>query len=317
MLLHLLIIAFLYQNADGLLQNIDALDNPLRAVLHLHDISEAWQVFIQIFISLLLIFQAAHKPAADAGYLRRIQGQVLLLCHFDGYRGEIGEIGMTAQRTAADSYSSQQLCLIPDANLPEFDSGLEYCRQFPNQLPEIHPSIRGKVKKKLFVIKRIFRLNQFHVQMQFPYFLLADSVGFLLFHPVGLFPGNILFRSHADNLSQRLHHLLLRNLMRAQDHAAAFQTAGGLHNHTVAHVRVVILRIKIINLSAAAETYTNDCYHIFCIFLFHRFCSGAFLLHLNIINMGAENSQFSLMVRNSSSIVRSKLTFARSRSAAT
>ena len=57
----------------------------------------------QIFVSFLLIFEAAHKAAAGAGDLGGIQAQILGLCHFDGYRLEIVQEGGAAEGTTADA----------------------------------------------------------------------------------------------------------------------------------------------------------------------------------------------------------------------
>ena len=81
---------------------------------------------------------------------------------------------MTAERPAADADASDDLCLIPDADLPKLYPGLKDCRQIFYQFPEIDPSVRRKIKQHLIIIKSIFRIDQLHLQIMLPDLLQTD-----------------------------------------------------------------------------------------------------------------------------------------------
>ena len=106
---------------------------------------------------------------------------------------------MAAQASSTDSYAPQNLCLIPDSDLAELNPGTEYACQILNQLPEIDPPVCSKIKQHLIVVKRIFCLNQLHLQAVLPNLFLADTEGFLLLLPVGRLPRVILRRRNPDH----------------------------------------------------------------------------------------------------------------------
>ena len=60
---------------------------------------------------------------------------------------------MTTERTTTDTDATQNLRLIPDANLAQLDPRLKDCRQILDKLTEIDSSIRRKIKQQLIVIK--------------------------------------------------------------------------------------------------------------------------------------------------------------------
>ena len=56
---------------------------------------------------------------------------------------------MTAERTTTDTDSTDDLCLIANSNLAQFDSRLKDARQILNQLTEINSSICREIKQNL------------------------------------------------------------------------------------------------------------------------------------------------------------------------
>ena len=76
----------------------------------------------QILIGLLLITQTAHQAAAAAGDLGGVKGEGLNLGHLGGDGMKVVQKLTAAVGTAADPEATQHLCLVPDADLSEFDA---------------------------------------------------------------------------------------------------------------------------------------------------------------------------------------------------
>ena len=124
------------------------------------------------------MLQAAHQPAAHTGYFGGIQGKILFLRHFNGYRHKFRQVGMAAKPPPADTDPSQDFGFIPHADLTQFDPRLKHTCQILYQLPEVDPSVCCKIKQHFIVIKGIFRINELHVQPMLADFFLADTEGF-------------------------------------------------------------------------------------------------------------------------------------------
>src|SRR5688572_3329321 len=93
-----------------------------------------------------LVAQTALEPAAQAGELRRIEAQLLLLGHLDRHRLEGGEKRRAAQGPAARSVAAKQLRLVADAHLTHLDARPELRRKLPNQLAEVDAGVGGEVE---------------------------------------------------------------------------------------------------------------------------------------------------------------------------
>ena len=91
---------------------------------------------------------------------------------------------MAAQRAAAYADPPHNLGFVPDADLAQLDSGLEYAGQILYQLPEINPSVRCKIKENLIVVKGILCVDQLHLQAMIPDFVQTNPKRFLLLLPV-------------------------------------------------------------------------------------------------------------------------------------
>ena len=136
----------------------------MQSVRRLDIVAHTGKLAVQFLVSVFLIFQTAHQSAADSGDLRRIQGQILLLRHLDGYRYEIRQIAVAAQRPSTDADTTADLCLITDTNLTQLDTSLEHTCQILYQFAEVDTSIRRKIEQHLVIIKRILRIDQLHFQ---------------------------------------------------------------------------------------------------------------------------------------------------------
>ena len=78
---------------------------------------------------------------------------------------------MTAEISSADTDTSHNLCLITHANLPQLDPRLEHGSQILDQLPEVYPSFRSKIKQYFIIIKCIFTVDQFHLKLMLTRYL--------------------------------------------------------------------------------------------------------------------------------------------------
>ena len=142
--------------------------------------------FFKLHVGGILVGQAAHQAATDAGDLCRIEGQVLLLGHFDGDQIEsIHKLGATELPSATPD-AANHLGLIPHADLPHLNPHLEFCSQIPDQFPEINPLFRGEVKEGFRAVQEDLRLDQLHVHALLLDLLKTEVKGLLLQLPVSL-----------------------------------------------------------------------------------------------------------------------------------
>ena len=88
---------------------------------------------------------------------------------------------MTTERTTTDTDATQNLRLIPDANLAQLDPRLKDRRQILDKLTEIDSSIRRKIKQQLIVIKGVFCIDQLHLQFMLADLFLTDLECLMLF----------------------------------------------------------------------------------------------------------------------------------------
>ena len=88
---------------------------------------------------------------------------------------------MAAQRSSADANAADELCLITDADLTQFNSCLKHSCQIFYQFTEVNPAIRSKIKQHFIVVKSVLCVDQFHFQLMFPDLFLTDAHGILFF----------------------------------------------------------------------------------------------------------------------------------------
>ena len=207
------------------------------------------------------MLQAAHQSAAHAGNLRGVQGQILLLGHLDGHRYEIRQMGMTAQWSSTDTDAAQNLCLIPDADLPQLDTGTEHAGQILYQLAEIDASVRGKIKQYLVIIKGILCLDQLHFQSVLFNLFLADLKRLFFLEAVGRLPGIVLLGRDPDHRLQGLNNLLILHLFGTHYHISVFHASGGLHDHMLSLGDIQLSGGKEIYFSRIPESDAYDFFH--------------------------------------------------------
>ncbi|MPN14147.1 hypothetical protein SDC9_161473 [bioreactor metagenome] len=152
-----------------------------------------------VFISVLLVFQAAHQPPAGAGNLGGVQAEVLGLGHFNRNRQKrVQKLG-AAKGPPADAESADHFRLVPHANLPQLDPRPKHSGQIPHQLPEVHPPVGGKIKDNFGPLKAKGNVYQLHVQPVVLNFLLTDVKGLALPLAVVFHGVPVVFRGHADH----------------------------------------------------------------------------------------------------------------------
>ena len=260
--LNLLVVPVLEHNLGLLAENIKFYHLSGPAVRGAGLLAHLGHLRVQVFVSVFLILKAAHQSSAGSGDLGRIERKILFLCHLDRNRREVAQVGGAAEFSAADPHTAQHLRLIAYADLPQLDPHAEYRSQVFHQIPEIDSPVRGKIKKDLASVKGILRIHQLHVKVMLSHLFPADVQSLFFFCPVFLNLLRIFLRRDPDHLAQRLRHHIVRDISDSSGHRAVFRSAGSLHDDMIAHDRLQITRIKIVDLSRAAEAHSNNFNHI-------------------------------------------------------
>ena len=217
-----------------------------------------WHPLLGVLIGVLLVFQAAHKPAAGAGDLGGVQAEILGLGHFDGHGQEpVQKLG-AAEGPPADAQTAYHLGLVPDADLPQLDPGAEHAGQIPDKLPEIHPAVGGEEKDDLAAVKAGGYVHQLHFQPMVCDFLFADVKGFALFFAVVVHGAAVSIGGGPQHGAQGLDDGLVRHLMVPLGAGAEFRPLSGLHNDLIAHFHRMPLGVKIIILASAPKADADD-----------------------------------------------------------
>ena len=92
---------------------------------------------------------------------------------------------------------------------------------------------------------------------------LTDLECLMLFFFILPFQLLVILRRHTNDRFQRLDHLLFIHLADAKNHLSELDSAGGLHDHMVAHLDFHLRRIEVIYLSGLAEPDSDYLYHKF------------------------------------------------------
>ena len=203
-----------------------------------------------IFVGLMLVAQTAHESAADARDLGGIEGEVLLLRHFDGNLAEIGEEEIAAQGSAAHTHSTHELCLVSNTDLTQLNAGAEHRRQILYQLAEVYAARGGEVKEELGVVKGILSVDELHVQLVGGDLLGADAEGTLLQLLVCLMVLAVDLGCQTENGTKGRNGVALLYHRVSHGHLTEFLSSCGLHDHVGALFHGGILqRLEIIGLT--------------------------------------------------------------------
>ena len=109
------------------------------------------------------------------------------------------------------------------------------------------------------MVKRIFDVDQLHLQIVLCDALDGDVKRFLLALLVALLGEQILLRRHADDWLERRDYALIVNLHHAGHTFAQLHAARSLRHHVHTRMQLIAARIKIIQLAGALEAHPD--YH--------------------------------------------------------
>jgi hypothetical protein len=135
-------------------------------------------------VEVVFVGEAAEEAAAGAGDFHGVEGQVLVLGHFDGHGLEFVRDCVAAVAAAANPQAAHDPGLVPDADLAQLYPHLEDAHEVLYQLPKIHPVFRSKEKKYLRFLKQIMNRDQLHFQPVGFNFFFADLESVLCLIPV-------------------------------------------------------------------------------------------------------------------------------------
>lgn len=186
------------------------------------------------------MFQTAHQSAAAAGNFSRIEGKPLFLCHFNGNWLKFAQKALAAKFPSANTNTAEDFCLVPHADLTQFNACPENCSQILDQIPEIHTIFSGKIEQQFAVIKRTFYFNQFHFEFPHRNFFFADVECTNFFFAILFQCFTILFVDRSQNLFQRLHNGSLLNGFVGDGDFSAFRPFGRFHDHKVTCLKLVV-----------------------------------------------------------------------------
>ena len=130
----------------------------------------------------------------------------MFLRHADRDRRKIPQKRRAAERPPAAADAPQKFRLIPHADLPQLNAGMEHRRQILHQFAKINASVRREIKNDLIDIKGVLHPHQLHGESPGSNLLLTDAKGFLLLRPVLLHPGAVFLRRFALHRFQGEHH---------------------------------------------------------------------------------------------------------------
>ena len=168
---------------------------------------------------------------------------------------------MTAETSSADTYSTENLCLITYTDLTKFDSGLENRCKILYQLAEIDSSVGGKIKQYFIIVKSILRIDQFHFQTMFTDFLLTDFECVFLFQTILFFSFFVCFCRNSEYFFQRMYYFILSYFLRSENNSSEFDSTRCLNDYMIADLHFIVFRVKIINLAHVSKSDTNNFCH--------------------------------------------------------
>src|SRR5260370_30843110 len=102
-----------------------------------------------LHVEVVLVMQAAQQPPARARDLRGIEREVLVLCHRQAHRPQLGEPAGAAVLTAAAAHTREAPRFIAGADLPEVDAGAIQTREVAHEYAEVHSLVCREVDGNL------------------------------------------------------------------------------------------------------------------------------------------------------------------------
>ena len=213
-------------------------------------------------IGLFLIPQAAHKPAAGARDLGRVERERLSLGHLGADGVEIGQKLAAAERAAADADAAEHLGLVAHADLPELDAAAEHSCEILDQLTEVNAAVAGEVEGYLVAFKAALYVYQLHVQLVFGDFFAENAQSLMLTAAVYLLHTPVAIRGYAHHWTDGRDDFIIGNIVVAGDALRIFKALTGLDYHVFAGFNGQAVGVKVIGLAAALELYADYLGHI-------------------------------------------------------
>lgn len=189
---------------------------------------------LQFLIRVLLVFQAAHQPAAGPRDFGGIHRKPLFFRHFDRDRLEIVQKGGAAERFAADAETAEHFCLVAYADLAQFDAGAERRGEVLDKFAEIDPAVGGEKEDDLAAVEIVVDLDQLHLEFVVQDFLFADFEGVVLSFAVGRVLFGVGFGGDAHNLLGGFDAAARFEIERIGGGLAVFGAVRGLDDHFIA-----------------------------------------------------------------------------------
>ncbi len=215
----------------------------------------------ELLVGVLLIFKAAHKPAAGSGDLCGVEGKALSLRHFYADGLEIIEKLGAAERPAADAETAKHTRLIADADLPKLDAGLEHPGEILDELAEVDAAVRGEEEQDLVPLKIKLHVNELHLKIALFDFALADGEGLSLLRAVFGGAALVLFGGEPDDGAQGGANGGVVHLVIARYALGKLKPLRRLHDETVALLRGHSGRVEEIHLALIFKSYANNFSH--------------------------------------------------------
>ncbi len=105
----------------------------------------------------------------------------MIFGHFNGDRLQLVFYGVAAEISPAYAEPSNNFCLVPGADLPEFNSSFEHRGKVLYQLSEIHAAISGEVEYDLLIVEKVVNADELHIEFMLFYLLKSYFKGIFLF----------------------------------------------------------------------------------------------------------------------------------------
>jgi len=221
-------------------------------------------------VCLLLIAQTAHKSAASARDLCRVDRQSLLLRHFDRDLNEVRKESRAAKLASANAESADHSRFVADADLTKLDTGAENGCKILDERAEVNSTRRGEEEYELGVVKRVLRVNELHIEPVIGDLSKADLEGLALTAAVILVVSLVLLCSRADNGAKGRDDLIFGHFSVRDDYVAELESLRSLNDSVSADAVMLIFGIEIIYLASVLKADTDYLGTLDLLGLLHR-----------------------------------------------
>ena len=150
------------------------------------------------------------------------------------------------------------LALVAHADLTQVDAGAENAGELLQQLAEIDAAVRREVKHELCAVKRVFRIDEVHIDVVFFDAFAADGERFFFFLTVLLGAPKVFFGGDAHQPFERGDDFRILDHFVGERDFTQLDAAGGFNNDLLAELNRRTVRIERINFAQFLEPDTDD-----------------------------------------------------------